>query len=420
MKVATTSRLARLVPADPGVCRMALATLVNTSGRGIYYTLSALYFTRIVGFSVVEVGLGLSIAAAVALGAGVPIGHLADRRGPREVQIWLVSAIAVASAGYLLVQTWWQFVALSVVVAVLDRGSGAVRAAMIAGLVQGADRAATKAYLRSITNVGMTLGSGIAALALVADTRAAYLAVLYLDVATYVVTALLLRGLPHLPPVPAEQASGMLTALRDRPFMAVVLVSSVLTMHYWILEIAVPLWVVEHTSAPRALVAGLMVVNTLAVVGLQVAVARRVTTVAVAVRATVLSGALFLGACAVYGLSGAPGPVVASLLLVVATAVAVGGELTQAAASFVLSFELPPDHAMGQYQGAWGLGFAISSLMAPTAMALLPLRHGAVGWLALGGLLLAAALATAPAVRWAVRARPALAVGDAPTGALAE
>ncbi|MCW2766073.1 MAG: hypothetical protein JWO11_2032 [Nocardioides sp.] len=62
---------------------MALATLVNTTGNGIFFTLSALYFTRIVGFSVVEVGTGLSIAASVAIFARVPIGHLADRRGPR-------------------------------------------------------------------------------------------------------------------------------------------------------------------------------------------------------------------------------------------------------------------------------------------------------------------------------------------------
>jgi hypothetical protein len=51
----------------------ALATLVNTTGNGIFFTLSALYFTRIVGFSVVEVDTGLSIAASIAIFAGVPL-----------------------------------------------------------------------------------------------------------------------------------------------------------------------------------------------------------------------------------------------------------------------------------------------------------------------------------------------------------
>lgn len=55
-----------------------------------------------------------------------------------------------------------------------------------------------------------------------------------------------------------------------------------------------PLWVVGHTSAPKALVAVLMVVNTGVVIGFQVLVARRVTTPAAAVRASVLSGVLLL------------------------------------------------------------------------------------------------------------------------------
>jgi len=71
----------RLVPQEPAVRNMALATLVNTTGNGIFFTLSALYFTPIVGFSVVEVGTGLSIAAGVAIFAGVPLGHLAAGPG---------------------------------------------------------------------------------------------------------------------------------------------------------------------------------------------------------------------------------------------------------------------------------------------------------------------------------------------------
>ena len=396
----------RLLPDDPAVRRMAVATLVNTTGNGIFYTLSALYFTRIVGFSVVEVGTGLSIAAGVAILAGIPIGHLADRLGPREVQVAVVGSIAVAGAMFLLVQEWWQFVVLATVVAVLDRGSGAVRAAMIAGLVQGTDRSSTKAYLRSVTNVGMTIGAGVAALALHADTRGAYLTVLYIDVATYALTAVLVAGLPHVRPTPREEALGMTAALRDLPFVAVVAATSVLTMHYWILEIAVPLWVVGHTEAPRALVAVLLVINTVIVVVAQVAVARRVATVQTAVRATVLSGVLFLAACAVFGTTdGMSSAVTASVVLVLASLIAVAGELVQASASFLLSFELPPDHAMGQYQGVWGLGFSVASFLAPATMALLPLALGMVGWLLLGGILLAAALVTVPAVRWAARTR---------------
>lgn len=395
----------RLLPEEPAVRAMALATLVNTTGNGIFFTLSALYFTRIVGFSVVEVGTGLSIAAGVALFAGVPLGHLADRRGAREVQVALLVLTAALAATYLLVTTWWQFVLVSTLVAVLDRGSSAVRGALIAGLVQGTARASTRAYLRSVTNVGMTLGTAVAAVALHFDTREAYLAVMYVDVATYLLTAALMARVPHVAPRPASDALGMLTALRDLPFVTVAAISSVLTMHYWILELAIPLWVVTSTDAPRWLVAVLMVVNTVTVVLFQVAAAKRVVTVPSATTATLLSGVLFLVSCAAFGVTGGLGAVAASIVLVAASLVHVAGELAQASASFLLGFELPPEEAMGQYQGVWGMSYSVSSFAAPTVVALLPLALGLTGWLLLGGILLAAAVATRPAVAWAVRSR---------------
>jgi MFS family permease len=393
----------RLLPPESAVRRMALATLVNTTGNGIFFTLGALYFTRIVGFSVVQVATGLSIAAGVAIFAGIPLGHLADRRGPREVQVVLVGLMALLSGLYLLVDSWWQFVVASTLVAVLDRGSGAVRGALIAGLVQGAGRAGTKAYLRSVTNVGMTLGTGIAAIALHFDSRQAYLSVLFVDVATYAASAALMLLVPHVPPRPVDEGFAMLHALRDLPFVSVAAISSVLAMHYWILELAIPLWVVNRTDAPRALVAVLMVVNTVVVVLFQVAVARRVATIESAVRATVLSGVLFLVACLAFGASASLSATLAVAVLTLGALVHVVGELCQASASFLLGFELPPEEAMGQYQGVWGMTFSVGSFAAPTVMALLPLALGLTGWVLLGGLLLAAALATGPAVRWAVR-----------------
>ena len=113
----------RFVPDEPAVRRLALSTLVNTTGRGIYFTLSALYFTRIVGFSVVQVGLALSIAAGVALFAGLPLGHLADRLGPATCRSPDRDHHG-AVAALLLVQDWWQFVLLATLLAIVDRGSG--------------------------------------------------------------------------------------------------------------------------------------------------------------------------------------------------------------------------------------------------------------------------------------------------------
>lgn len=398
--------LARLVP-EPGPIRsLALVTLVNTIGSGIFFTLSALYFTRIVGLSVAEVGAGLGIAAFVGLLAGVPAGHLADRRGPREVMVLLLLITAGVDLLLLFVTDFVQFVLAASVFTFFERGASAVRGGLIAALTSGGGRATTKAYLRSVTNVGMTIGTGFAAIALHFDTRTAYLAVLMIDVGTYLLSALLMLRVPHVAPTPVEDGASMFLALRDVPFVVMTLVTAVLAMHYWILEIAMPLWLVEHTSAPKSLVAILMVVNTGVVIAFQVLVSRRVVTVPAAVRATALSGVLFVGCCITFGASAGRSAAVAVVLLAAATLLQVAGELWQASASFLLGFELAPDHAQGQYQGLFGMGMGLSSMLAPPLLALLPLGLGVPGWWILGGILLAAALLTGPAVAWCVRTRP--------------
>lgn len=386
--------------------RLALLTVINTTGNGIFFTLSALYFTRILGFSVVSVGAGLSIAALFGLVAGVPFGHLADRLGPRGVLVGSLLATGVAGGLLLAVQTYAQFVVVAAVWSFVDSGANVARSAVIGAVTQGADRSSTKAYLRSVTNLGMTLGSGVAALALHADTRAAYASVMALDVASFLVCAVLALALPRTTVGPRERDASMWTAARDVPFVVVTVVMGVLAMHYWIIEVAVPLWVVGHTAAPRWLVSVLLVLNTVTVVVAQVAVARRVATLRAASIACAISGVLFLVACLLFGLSGGRSALLAAVLLIGAGAVHVVGELAQASAGFLLSYDLAPPGALGQYQGLWSMGFGLAALLAPTVMAWLPLRLGLPGWAALGAVLLVAGLAVGPAVRWAERTRP--------------
>ncbi|MFD0633359.1 hypothetical protein ACFQ9X_19125 [Catenulispora yoronensis] len=75
--------VAGLVPERGPRRVLALATALAMTGYGIYLTASVLYFTRAMGLAPSRVGVGLTVAGAVALAAGVPVGHLADRRGSR-------------------------------------------------------------------------------------------------------------------------------------------------------------------------------------------------------------------------------------------------------------------------------------------------------------------------------------------------
>ena len=54
-------------------------------GNGAAFTVTALYFTRFVGLHPLQYGVALTIAGFAGLFAGLPAGHIADVRGPREV-----------------------------------------------------------------------------------------------------------------------------------------------------------------------------------------------------------------------------------------------------------------------------------------------------------------------------------------------
>ena len=394
-----------LVP-EPGPLRtLAAATLVNTFGNGLMFTASALYFTRIVGLSATQVGVGLTCAGLVGLLAGVPLGNLADRIGPREMQIILVVVIALLTLGYAVVTSFWHFVLLACLIAFFDAGSRAARGALIAKAVEPGRRVHARAYLRSVTNLGISFGAAVAGIALHLDTAAAYRSLIVLDAVTFAVAALMLRRLPTVTPVPRSRGASPWQALQDRPYVAMVVVSGILSMHFGLLEIGVPLWVANSTEAPRWLVSVLFVVNTVAIVLFQVRVSRGVEAPAAGARAMARAGVVLFAACALFAAAEGKGRWVAVTILIAAACVHVLGEILQAAGTFCLTIELAPDRAQGQYQGLAGTGMTLSFMLAPSVMALLPLGMGRPGWLILGAVFVASGSALVPITRWAERTR---------------
>jgi len=415
--VISRRRLTGLLP-DPGPARvLAVATLVNTIGNGLFLTVSVLFFTRSVGLSAAEVGLGLTLAAGVGLLAGVPMGHVADRRGPREILLSLLLVQAVATTLYVFVQSFAAFLAVACLATAADRAATAVRGAVIFAIAGPEGRVRTRAYLRAVVNVGISIGTVFAGIGLAYDTRTAYVLLVLADAVTFALAALIIRKLPYIPPavVPAAMASGpRLVALRDRPFLAITALNAVLAVHYGLLEIAVPLWVVERTEAPRWIVAVLFGINTAAVVLLQVRVSRGTERIEAAARAQRLSGVLLAAACLLYATSSGRSSGVAIALLVAAAVVHVGGELWQAAGGWGLAFGLAPAYAQGQYQGVFSTGFSVSSMLAPVVVVTLTVGIGAAGWAALAAVFLLVGGIAPPVARWAERRSAALVPGAAP------
>lgn len=395
----------RLLPETPAARVMALATLATTTGSGAYMVVAVLYFTRIVGLTPTEVGVGMSIAGLLGLLVGVPMGHLGDRYGARELLIGLLVVAAPVAATSALVTNAWQFVLAASGLAILERGSAAVRAGLIATTGDGPDRIRTRAYLRAVTNVGLALGAGLAALALLSDTRAAYVALLLVNAVSYLVAALILRRHPHVPAIPRTSDGPVWIVFRDRPYVVVTALMAAMAIQYSILDVGIPLWVDNYTNAPNWIISVLFIINTTTVVALQVTVSRRVESVAFAARVIATSGTVFFLACAVFALASDRSVGVAVGLLLLGGLMHALGELMQAAAQFCLGQELAAERAQGQYQGLASTGFSLSTMLAPTVIILLPIALGPIGWLLLGAIFVVLGLALLPAVAWASRTR---------------
>ncbi|MER5968936.1 MFS transporter [Streptomyces sp. NPDC002055] len=396
-----------LLPRSRTVWVLALSTLARSIGHGIVVTVSVLYFTYSVDIPAARVGLGLTVAAVVGMVVSIPAGHLSDLLGARTASTAFVLMQGLTLWGYTLVGGFAGLLVAASLVAVAESASGAARGALVALAVEAPERVRTRAYLRSVTNVGFSLGTVVGGLALNHDTRTVYLAELFVGGAVFLAAGLVFLALPHLPPVPrADPGASRWLVLRDRPFAVVGLLNAVLIMNSGILNVALPIWIAERTEAPASVFAALLLVNTVLVVLCQVPVSRGAEDIPGGARALRRSGLWLAACCGVFALAAGQSAWVAVGVLAVGVVLHTIGELLYSAGSWALSYELAPDHAQGQYQGMFGLTTQLGTAVTPAVTTVLIVGYGWVGWAVLAAGLAAAGLAAPAVSRWAERSRP--------------
>ncbi|WP_051841672.1 MFS transporter [Streptomyces sp. NRRL F-5193] len=384
---------------------LVAASFVNRVGNGLFNAASALYFTLVVGLPAVQVGAALTIAGVVGLCAGIPGGHLADRRGTRVIMMLALAVQAVSMAALVLVESW----AALTIVATVDQIAAAVGGAAWGALVArvGGERPAMfRAKLRTFVNLGVILGTVGAGLALAAGTRGAYVTLILGNAASFALCSVLLLLLPRYPVLPAPPRQRRWLVFADRPFLTFTALYGAMGLQYPVVSLLLPIWISEHTETPNWTVAALFGVNSAFCVLMQTRIGSRVETPYDGGRAFRVAGLLFLVSCPMMALA-AYAPVWAATGLVLgAIFVHSLAEVWESSACFALGFGLAPDHAQGQYQGVLGLGFNAGQALAPAILTTVVLGLGAAGWLLLA-LFFAALGAAGPSLaRWGMRTRP--------------
>jgi hypothetical protein len=318
----------------------------------------------------------------------------------------LTFGAGLALLGLLFARSVWALVAVMAVFAVFDRGAQAVRNGYVARLAEGGQGVQFKAYLRAVTNVGISFGAMFGGLALWVDQSWAYLAVFVLDAATCVVTSIWLGRLPDIAPAPArEPGEPRIAVLYDLPFVVITVLSGVASMHFIVMELAVPLWISQYTSAPRSLVAITLMINTVCVALLQVRLTRGIDLVVPSSRAMARSGLWIAGGFALIAFASGQPTWLAIVLLCSGALVHVVGEMIGSGGQWGVQMGLAPRERQGQYQGFAGMGFSLSHIAAPMLITLLCIEWGRPGWFVLGGVIALASALMVPASAWALRTR---------------
>lgn len=396
---------AQLIPPKGPIRVLVRANLGRSVGNGILISLVVLFFVRSVGLPPGQLGIGLTIAAALKILASVPGGHLVDVIGPRTSAVIFVSLQGVLVVGYSLAGGFTGFVIAACLVSAAETVGESARGALIAAVVEGADRVRARAYLRSVNNIGISVGAVFGGIALSVDTPTGYVAFLVACGLLFVWSGLSYLALPPVAPVERGQRAQWWAVLGDRPYVVVGVINAVLMMNTGILTIALPVWIAASTTAPASVYSAILLLNTVMVVVFQVRMSRGAEDVTGGANALRRCGVLLAVCCGLFALAAGQPAWLAIVFLGAGALVHVFGELLYSAGSWALAYGLAPEHAHGQYQGMFGMSSNIGTMAMPVAATTVIVGAGWLGWLAFAVVLLGAGM-TAPAIgKWALRTR---------------
>lgn len=365
--------------------------------KGIFLSGSAVYFTMVTGMSAGQVALGVSAAGASGFVASLLLGMVADRLGAARLLFLMLLLQAAGFLLYPLVGGFAFFLVLITSLGFVEYGGGPAFGSIIGSIAEQGDRVRIRAAMRSLFNVGFSLGSAITAVAILGgDTLIRSLP--FATSALLLVAALMTLRLPAVGNT-IRRPERLFGAIRDLRFMWVVVLSAPLALHGSIILVVLPLWIVTQSEAPAVLVPVLLIANTVLVVLTQVRMSGGADTVEGAADVARRSALWLAGGCVLIAGAAYFGSVTAAALICVAALLLTAAELRQSASAWGLSYGLAPEHSQAEYLGAFNLHVVAQNVVGPVVVVALLGTVGSWGWLLVAMVILGAGLLTPAAVR---------------------
>lgn len=405
----TSGVFRRLIPPTPLSRRLAVQSMLFSTGDGAFVTGSAVFLTQVVGMSAGKVGIAITIAGIAEFLFAYPAGRVVDRFGPKRV--WVISTVFRVACFCVLpfVGSFWEYVALAITFAVFESAGHSSHHAYVLDVLPPKERVETQAYMYSALNVGFTLGAIIGGIALAFDNLTVIRWTPLFTAALLLANAFWISRLPAAPH-DLRVASGEQRVkpvgpgpMRNWGWILVSFFLGTLWTNQVLLHVVIPLWLVEATDAPHVLLAWLFGTNTVLCIFLPAYTSKGVRTLDDALRYTWISSGFFVISCVITMATHSTVGLMTVLLVWLGHVTVTGAELAVSGASWSFQAELMDPKRRGEYQGVNDVFGALGSRWAPALYTFLALSWGAEGWLVIGGIIVVATVCIGPSVRLAQR-----------------